>query len=90
MSFTVDPRTNPNKWLSVYALHLLEHASKGDKESREVLELVIQNICLGLEPGFIEDVFSQWIDFWCDMTDKNNQNNCYPLQDQEDSEDTEE
>lgn len=76
MSFTVDPRTNPNKWLSVYTLHLLDHVSKGDKESREVLELVIQNICLGLEPGFIEDVFGQWIDYWCDMTNKNNQNNC--------------
>lgn len=72
---SIDPKTNPNKWLTASILDLVEKAVEGDKESKEVLGLAIRHICLGLEPGFIEDVFDQWIDSYIEKC-KSNQNNC--------------
>ena len=62
----------------------------GNEKAKDALLIAVQHICVGVEPGFIGEVFSEWIDQYCELIDKSNQNNCYPLQDQEDSEDTEE
>ena len=90
MARYLDPREQPNKWLSATLKDFVIETFEGNKKAKDALLIAVQHICVGVEPGFIEQIFSEWIDQYCELIDKNNQNNCYPLQDQEDSEDTEE
>jgi len=90
MARYLDPREQPNKWLSATLKDFVIETFEGNKKAKDALLIAVQHICVGVEPGFIEQIFSEWIDQYCELIDKNNQNNCYPLQDLEDSEDTEE
>jgi|AACY02.2.fsa_nt_gi hypothetical protein len=90
MARYLDPREQPNKWLSATLKGFVNETFVGNEKAKDALLIAVQHICVGVEPGFIEDIFSEWINQYCELIDKSNQNNCYPLQDQEDSEDTEE
>lgn len=90
MARYLDPREQPNKWLGATLKGFVNETFEGNKKTRDTLLIAVQHICVGVEPGFIGEVFSEWIDQYCELIDKSNQNNCYLLQDQEDSEDTEE
>jgi hypothetical protein len=90
MARYLNPRKQPNKWLDATLKGFVNETFEGNEKTRDALLIAIQHICVGVEPGFIEEIFSEWIDQYCELIDKNNQNNCYPLQDPEDFEDTEE
>jgi hypothetical protein len=90
MARYLDPREQPNKWLGATLKGFVNETFEGNEKTRDTLLIAVQHICVGVEPGFIGEVFSEWIDQYCELIDKSNQNNCYLLQDQEDSEDTEE
>jgi len=90
MARYLDPREQPNKWLGATLKGFVNETFEGNEKTRDALLIAVQHICVGVEPGFIKEIFSEWIDQYCEMLSKSNQNNYYPLQDQEDSEDTEE
>jgi hypothetical protein len=90
MARYLDPREQPNKWLGGTLKDFVIETFEGNEKAKDALLIAVQHICVGVEPGFIKEIFSEWIDQYCEMLSKNNQNNYYPLQDQEDSEDTEE
>lgn len=89
MAKYLDPKEQPNKWLSATLKGFINETYAGNEKTKDALLIAVQHICVGVEPGFIEDIFSEWIDQYCELIDKSNQNNCYPLQDPGDFEDTE-
>ena len=88
MARYLDPREQPNKWLGATLKGFVNETFEGNEEAKDTLLIAIQHICVGIEPGFIEEIFSEWIEQYCELIDKSNQNNCYPLQNPGDSEDT--
>jgi hypothetical protein len=55
----LDPNREPNRWLEVTLLDLLEENSA---ESRKLVADAIRVISQWLEPGLVSQLFGHWID----------------------------
>jgi len=60
----IDPRKEPNKWLTAVMLDLL---AQNTHDSRSMLEDGIRVAVNFLEPGYIDQLFGTWIDAYVDL-----------------------
>lgn len=84
----IDPRRDPNKWLKLLLIHLIDEDTE---ESKEMVKAAIKGMADWLEPGLIDQLFANWIDPYCESLDKlqSNESSAPPeclLADQEESE----
>ena len=73
----VDPVKNPNLWLELTILKMIEDRNPEHESSlRSALHAIIHWI----EPGLIDELFGEWIQQYLDAHDalKSNQNNSDP------------
>ena len=56
----LDPRPEPNNWLSATLLDLLER-SKDEPDTMEALKWAIPQLCHSIEPGYVDQIFADWI-----------------------------
>jgi len=68
----LDPRPEPNKWLAATLLNLLNRSAE-EPETMEALKWAIPQLCHSIEPGYIDQIFADWIDEYLELL-ANNQN----------------
>ena len=68
----LDPRPEPNRWLSATLLDLLER-SKDEPDTMEALKWAIPQLCHSIEPGYVDQIFADWIEHYIKIL-VNNQN----------------
>jgi hypothetical protein len=70
----IDPRRDPNKWLKLLLIHLIDEDTE---ESKEMVKAAIKGMADWLEPGLIDQLFANWMEPYCQALDKleSNQNN---------------
>ena len=68
----LDPRPEPNKWLKATLLDLLERSDK-EPEAMEALKWAIPQLCHCIEPGYVDQIFADWIEQYIEILE-NNQN----------------
>ena len=68
----LDPRPEPNKWLAATLLNLLNRSAK-EPETMEALKWAIPQLCHSIEPGYVDQIFADWIDEYLELL-ANNQN----------------
>ena len=68
----LDPRPEPNKWLAATFLNLLKRSNE-EPEAMEALKWAIPQLCHCLEPGYIDQIFADWIEHYVELL-VNNQN----------------
>jgi len=68
----LDPRPEPNNWLSATLLDLLER-SKDEPDTMEALKWAIPQLCHSIEPGYVDQIFADWIEYYVELL-VNNQN----------------
>ena len=73
----VDPVKNPNLWLEMTILKMIEER---EPENNEALTAAIKAIVHWLEPGLIDQVFGDWIQVYLNQLDEleSSQNNVDP------------
>ena len=73
----VDPVKNPNKWLELTILKMIEERSP---ENEEALRSAIHAVVHWIEPGLIDQLFGDWIQQYLDAHSalESNQNNFDP------------
>ena len=68
----LDPRPEPNKWLAATLLNLLNRSAE-EPETMEALKWAIPQLCHSIEPGYVDQIFADWIDEYLELL-ANNQN----------------
>ena len=68
----LDPRPEPNKWLAATLLNLLNRSAE-EPEAMEALKWAIPQLCHSIEPGYVDQIFADWIDEYLELL-ANNQN----------------
>lgn len=58
----LEPKKNLGLWLVTVLKDLVERTKTGDKEAYETLLNGLTPLVLGLEKGYIEENFAEWID----------------------------
>jgi hypothetical protein len=73
----VDPQKQPNRWLELTLLKLIEENSE---ENEKALKAAIHAITHWLEPGLIDQLFGHWMEDYLDVLSEyeSNQNNVDP------------
>jgi len=73
----VDPVKNPNLWLEMTILKMIEER---EPENNEALTAAIKAIVHWLEPGLIDQLFGDWIQVYLSQLDEleSSQNNVDP------------
>jgi hypothetical protein len=84
----IDPRRDPNKWIKLLLIHLIDEDTE---ESKEMVKAAIKGMADWLEPGLIDQLFANWIVPYCESLDKlqSTRNTDHPeclLEDPEESE----
>ena len=82
----VDPVKNPNLWLEMTILKMIEER---EPENNQALTAAIKAIVHWLEPGLIDQLFGDWIQVYLNQLDEleSSQNNVDPPCSLEPSED---
>ena len=68
----LDPRPEPNKWLAATLLNLLNRSAE-EPETMEALKWAIPQLCHSIEPGYVDQIFADWIEEYLELL-ANNQN----------------
>ena len=68
----LDPRPEPNKWLAATLLNLLNRSGE-EPEAMEALKWAIPQLCHSIEPGYVDQIFADWIEEYLELL-ANNQN----------------
>ena len=63
----VDPVKNPNLWLEMTILKMIEER---EPENNEALTAAIKAIVHWLEPGLIDQLFGDWIQVYLNQLDE--------------------
>ena len=73
----VDPVKNPNLWLEMTILKMIEER---EPENNQALTAAIKAIVHWLEPGLIDQLFGDWIQVYLNQLDEleSSQNNVDP------------
>ena len=73
----VDPAKNPNLWLEMTILKMIEER---EPENNQALTAAIKAIVHWLEPGLIDQLFGDWIQVYLNQLDEleSSQNNVDP------------